>query len=147
MVEHAKALGLPIQVVPTTGDTVPILMTTDPPYGVAYDPAWRHRAYPGQRTAVGTVANDTEAAWPQAFALFPGDVVYAWHAARATAMVATTLETSGFTLRAQIIWVNQHFALSRGDYHWQHEPYWYAVRQGATSHWQGDRTQSTVWTC
>jgi DNA modification methylase len=56
------------------------------------------------------------------------------------------LETSGFTLRAQIIWVKQHFALSRGDYHWQHEPCWYAVREGATSHWQGDRTQSTVWT-
>jgi DNA modification methylase len=60
--------------------------------------------------------------------------------------VATTLTTSGFALRAQIIWVKQHFALSRGDYHWQHEPCWYAVREGATSHWRGDRTQSTVWT-
>jgi hypothetical protein len=64
------------------GDTVPILMTTDPPYGVSYDPAWRHRAYPNQRTAVGTVSNDTEAAWPQAFQWFPGDIIYAWHASR-----------------------------------------------------------------
>jgi DNA modification methylase len=128
------------------GDSTPILMTTDPPYGVSYDPAWRHRAYPGQRTAVGAVANDTEAAWSRAFELFPGDIIYTWHAARATATVAMTLQTTGFCLRAQIIWVKQHFALSRGDYHWQHEPCWYAVRDGATSHWQGDRTQSTVWT-
>ena len=109
-------------------------------------PAWRHRAFPTQRTAVGAVAHDTEAAWPAAFRLFPGDVIYAWHAARATAVVATTLESLKFNLRAQIIWAKQHFALSRGDYHWQHEPCWYAVRRGATSHWQGDRTQTTVWT-
>jgi hypothetical protein len=104
------------------GDVVPMVMATDPPYGVAYDPSWRHRAFPRQRTAVGAVAHDTEAAWPAAFRLFTGNVIYAWHAARATATVASTLEGAGFALRAQIIWVKQHFALSRGDYHWQHEP-------------------------
>jgi DNA modification methylase len=41
--------------------------------------------------------------------------------------------------------VKQHFALSRGDYHWQHEPCWYAVREGKSSSWCGDRKQSTVW--
>ena len=123
----------------------PILMATDPPYGVQYDPAWRHRAYPRQRTAVGRVANDSEANWEAAYHLFPGDVAYAWHAARATATVATALESAGFALRSQIVWVKQHFALSRGDYHWQHEPCWYAVRRGATARWCGDRTQSTVW--
>ncbi|MDQ3419422.1 MAG: DNA methylase, partial [Acidobacteriota bacterium] len=40
------------------GGATPLLMITDPPYGVAYDPAWRSRAYPGQRTAVGAVRND-----------------------------------------------------------------------------------------
>src|SRR4029077_11192598 len=39
----------------------------------------------------------------------------------------------------------QHFTLSRGDYHWKHEICWYAVRDGKTSHWQGDRSQTTVW--
>lgn len=127
-------------------DTVPVLMATDPPYGVSYDPAWRHRAYPRQRTAIGAVLHDTEAAWPQAFRLFPGTVVYAWHAALATATVARVLEETGFQLRAQIMWAKQHFALSRGHYHWQHEPCWYAVRPGARVPWYGDRTQSTVWT-
>ena len=51
----------------------------------------------------------------------------------------------GLQPRAQIIWAKQHFTLSRGDYHWQHETCWYAVREGRTSHWQGDRRQTTVW--
>jgi DNA modification methylase len=51
----------------------------------------------------------------------------------------------GFVIRSQIIWAKQHFALGRGDYHWQHEPAWYVVRRGGSAHWRGDRTQSTVW--
>ena len=39
----------------------------------------------------------------------------------------------------------QQFAIGRGDYHWQHEPCWYAVREKKTGHWQGDRKQSTLW--
>ncbi len=35
--------------------------------------------------------------------------------------------------------------LSRGHYHWQHEPALYAVRSGATGHWSSDRTQTTLW--
>jgi hypothetical protein len=35
--------------------------------------------------------------------------------------------------------------LSRGDYHWQHEPCWYAVREKGKGHWAGDRKQTTLW--
>ncbi len=35
--------------------------------------------------------------------------------------------------------------MSRGAYHWKHEPCWYAVRKGKSAHWSGDRTQTTVW--
>ena len=45
--------------------------------------------------------------------------------------------------RSQIIWVKNNFAISRGDYHWRHEPCWYVVR--GIGYWNGDRTQSTVW--
>jgi DNA modification methylase len=48
-----------------------------------------------------------------------------------------------FSIRAQIIWVKQHFVFSRGDYHWQHEPCWYAVK--GTGCWYADRKQTTVW--
>jgi DNA modification methylase len=64
-----------------------------------------------------------------------------YHAAE----VAAGLEQAGFELRGQIIWAKQHFALSRGNYHWQHEPAWYAVRKDRSAHWRGDRTQSTLW--
>jgi DNA modification methylase len=41
--------------------------------------------------------------------------------------------------------VKQHFAISRGAYHWRHEPCWYAVRKGESGRWLGDRKQTTVW--
>lgn len=125
------------------GDAKPMLMTTDPPYGVSYDPAWRHRVNPQQRTAVGRVMNDDRAEWTAAWQLFPGAIAYVWHAALKAPTVAADLETAGFKIRSQIIWQKQHFALSRGDYHWAHEPAWYAVR--GKGQWRGDRRQSTLW--
>ena len=124
---------------------VPGLMVTDPPYGVAYDPAWRHRMDPRQRTAVGRVANDDRVDWRAAFALFRGDVAYVWHAGLFAGPVAAAIQSSGFALRNQVVWVKRHFVLSRGEMHWAHEPCWYAVRKGRPSHWQGDRRQTTVW--
>ena len=126
-------------------DATPVLMVTDPPYGVAYDPAWRHRARPQARTAVGAVLNDDRADWGAAFALFPGPVAYVWHAALKASIVAAGLEAAGFVLRSQIIWAKQHFALSRGDYHFAHEPAFYAVRAKPPRPWLGDRTQTTLW--
>jgi len=35
--------------------------------------------------------------------------------------------------------------MGRQDYHWKHEPCWYAVREKKTARWCGDRTQSTIW--
>jgi DNA modification methylase len=127
------------------GSATPLLMVTDPPYGVEYDPCWRERAGLGKQRQTGAVANDDRADWTSAYRLFPGDVCYVWHAGTHAAEVARGLEASGFQIRAQIIWAKQHFALSRGDYHWQHEPCWYAVRSGKPSNWCGDRTQSTLW--
>jgi len=127
------------------GPGVPVLMATDPPYGVDYDPRWRERAGLGRQRQTGTVPNDDRVDWSAAFRLFPGDVVYVWHAGIHAAEVASTLESVGFRIRAQIIWAKQHFALGRGDFHWRHEPCWYAVREGNSSRWNGDRTQSTLW--
>ena len=123
----------------------PLLMVTDPPYGVSYDPGWRERAGLGHQRQAGTVANDDRVDWAPAYRLFPGDVAYVWHAGVHAAEVAAGLEAVGFRIRSQIIWAKQNFALSRGDYHWQHEPCWYAVREGKAANWSGDRTQSTLW--
>jgi DNA modification methylase len=127
------------------GSSVPVLMVTDPPYGVSYDPKWREQAGLGAQRQTGTVRNDDRVGWSQSFELFRGDVAYVWHAGLYAAEVAASLKQAGFEMRSQIIWAKQQFALSRGHYHWQHEPCWYAVRQGCSAHWCGDRKQSTVW--
>ena len=123
----------------------PFLMATDAPYGVDYDPEWRHDAGLNSSENVGKVRNDDRVDWTAAYQFFPGDVAYAWHAGRFAGEVAQQLADAGFSVRSQIIWRKPAFAISRGHYHWQHEPCWYAVREGRTSKWTGDRSQSTVW--
>jgi DNA modification methylase len=120
-------------------------MVTDPPYGVNYDPDWRNRAGVSETKRTGRVMNDDRADWREAWDLFPGDVAYVWHGALHATSVAEGLRLAGFDIRAQIIWAKERLVLSRGDYHWQHEPCWYAVRRKAKGHWSGDRTQTTLW--
>ncbi|MCU1340195.1 MAG: putative methylase [Bryobacterales bacterium] len=126
-------------------DSHPLLMVTDVPYGVGYDPEWRGEAGLCKPVQVGKVANDDRVDWTEAFILFPGDVAYVFHAGLHAAEVASHLTTAGFEIRSQIIWAKPNFVLSRGMYHWQHEPVWMAVRKGHGSHWRGSRTQSTLW--
>jgi DNA modification methylase len=122
----------------------PSLMVTDPPYGVNYDPEWRHRAGVNNSPRTGKVVNDERADWSDAWRLFPGNIAYVWHGALHATTVAENLEKEGFTIRAQIIWAKERLVIGRGDYHWQHEPCWYAVR--SKGNWTGDRKQTTLWT-
>jgi DNA modification methylase len=129
----------------------PRLMVTDPPYGVSYEPEWRVDGPVGvgygdhKATAVGRIANDHTADWSSAFALFPGNVAYVWCASLRASTVEATLVQAGFVIRNQIIWDKRQLIVSRGHYHWRHEPCWYAVRKGRTANWTGDRRQTTVW--
>lgn len=122
----------------------PILMVTDPPYGVEYAPSWRSRAGKGKR-AVGKVQNDDKVNWALAWSLFPGNVAYVWCASLYLPEVVKDLEDADFERKSLIIWAKQHFALSRGDYHWQYESCWYAVRKNQAHNWQGSRKESTLW--
>ena len=123
----------------------PQLLVSDPPFGVNYDPAWRNRAGLSETKRTGKVLNDHRADWREAWALFPGDVAYVWHGALHATTVAESLVACGFAIRSQIIWAKERLVLSRGDYHWQHEPCWYAVRATGKGHWSGDRKQTTLW--
>jgi DNA modification methylase len=73
-------------------------------------------------------------------------VAYVWHAGVHGRTVTESLEATGLAIRSEIIWAKPRFVLGQGDYHWQHEPCFYAFRKGATGHWQGGRDQSTLWT-
>jgi len=135
----------------------PRLLVTDPPYGVEFDPTWRDGVYndlapgtPGYLRPEGgrntSISGDTVVDWSAAFAHVPSiEVAYVWHAGVHAAAVAMGLERIGLLIRSQIIWAKTAFAMSRGDYHWQHEPCWYAVRDGATAGWLGAHDLSTLW--
>ena len=145
-------------------------MVTDPPYGVEYRPEWRNEAKRGRggtvlgakatgevsndhpapvgvapARATGQVQNDDIVDWGAAIRLFPGDVAYMWCASWFVGEVERVLQDEGFDIRALIIWAKQHFAISRGHYHWQHENLWYAVRKGGKAHWNGSRKETTLW--
>lgn len=130
------------------GAVKPHLCITDPPYGVEYDANWRNETdrangKPIGARAVGKVHNDDKVDWREAWALFPGNIMYVWHAGKMAGEVQASLEACDFEIRSQIIWAKNNFAISRGDYHWQHEPCWYAVK--GTGKWTGDRKQTTLW--
>jgi DNA modification methylase len=132
------------------GGAVPFLCVTDPPYGVEYDANWRNEAdrangKPYGATAVGKVTNDDRADWADAWRLFPGDVIYVWHAGTKANTVADSLIACGFAIRAQIIWAKNQMVIGRGNYHTQHEPCWYCVREGKAASFTDDRTQTTLW--
>jgi site-specific DNA-methyltransferase (adenine-specific) len=124
----------------------PILMVTDPPYGVEYDPSWREGCDLGfGKRSKGKVLNDDRYDWSDAYSLFTGDVAYIWHPSKYTHKFAENIENSGFDLINLILWVRNRIVFGRGDYHYQHDPLWYAVKKGKQHNWQGKRDQSTVW--
>ena len=97
-----------------------------------YDPAWRNKAGLSATKRTGKVLNDDRADWREAWALFPGEVAYVWHGALHATTVAESLDR--LRLRdplARSSGPRSGWCSRRGDYHWQHEPCWYAVGRRA----------------
>lgn len=135
-----KAVALLFQ-----GET-PDMMVTDPPYGVKYDASWREEAgLSGPGIAKGKVQNDNRSKWCGTYIRSGSAVAYVWHAGKHSKDVQNDLESAGYIIRSQIIWAKKRFAISRVDYHWQHEPCWYAVKDGEGSNYNAGRKQSTLW--
>lgn len=135
----------------------PVLLLTDPPYGVELDMEWRDRAGrngrgPAQPSylrreghANTSISGDTVVDWSHTFELVPSlKVAYVWHADRFTLEVGEGLRRIGFELSQLIVWDKERFVLSRTHYHSAHEPCWYARRRGSPR-WIGSKDQSTVW--
>ena len=101
------------------GDVKPLLMVTDPPYGVEYDPSWRNQAGAAKTKRTGKVLNDDRADWRAAWALFPGDVAYVWHGALHAATVAESLVAAtreGRSMRSFALpWIPHDDVILPGD--------------------------------
>jgi DNA modification methylase len=137
----------------------PVLMVTDPPYGVQLDSEWRDRAGINKRGPAEpsymkrrieghtrtTISGDTVADWSNAFELAPSlQVAYIWHASRYTSEVLSGLLRIGFVHHQQIIWRKTVAALTRSQYWFQHEPCWYVRKKNAP--WYGRPGENTtVW--
>src|SRR6266852_1907347 len=141
------------------GERKPLLMVTDPPYGISLDSEWRDRAglngcgpaqasYMKTRTAghtETTISGDTRSDWSEAFALVPSiQVAYVWHASLFTREVLDGLLRIGFLYPQQIIWNKGRVVLTRTHYWYQHEPCWYVRKKNAP--WFGEAGKcSTIW--
>lgn len=135
-------------VIKVFGNKKPNIMITDPPYGVKYEASWRADAKNRKKTEreeISNLMNDDQADWYDAYVLFPGNVAYVWHASAFTDVVMNGLRRANFEIKQQIIWNKNVHALSRSDYHWKHEPCWYAIRKGQDHSWNGSRKEMTVW--
>jgi DNA modification methylase len=141
------------------GEHKPILMVTDPPYGIELDSEWRDRAglnghgpaepsYMKHRTkghTETTISGDTRADWSEAFELVPSlQIAYVWHASKFTREVLDGLLRIGFLHHQQIIWDKGRTVLTRTLYWFQHEPCWFVRKKNAP--WYGRAGEnSTIW--
>jgi DNA modification methylase/sporulation protein YlmC with PRC-barrel domain len=138
----------------------PVLIATDPPYGIELDMEWRDRAgINGSNSAcpsymkkrVDTYENkdmsgDTKADWSDAFELIPSAlVIYVWHASKFTREVLNGLERIGFEHFQQIIWNKPIATRTRTHYWYKHEPCWYGRKKNAPWHGAGGTETATVW--
>jgi DNA modification methylase len=122
------------------------LVFTDPPYGVDYqseaqggiegddlrdDELLANLLIPAMKNAV---ANSLSSA-----------AFYVWHASVTRRDFEEALDAAGLEEKQYIVWVKPSFVMGRADYHWQHEPCFYAQKAGESARYIGDRKQATIW--
>ena len=138
----------------------PLLMITDPPYGIRLDSEWRDRAglngcgpaepsYMKKRTAghtETTISGDTISDWSHAFELVPSiESAYVFHAFLSTpGRFSMALSGSDFSTRSRLFGTKGRTVLTRTHYWYQHEPCWYVRKKNAP--WFGKAGEnSTIW--
>lgn len=120
-----------------------VLMVTDPPYGVEYDPKWRE-VLGGANRVREKVEGDHRVDWSELWSKLGDCAAYAWCASGPFQLVAgAALEVGGFELRQQLVWVKPYPPFSRSRYSYRHESCWFAVKGNAPS-WAGDSKQTSV---
>lgn len=70
---------------------------------------------------------------------------YIWYASIMRRDFEDAMTAAGLIEKQQIIWVKNNFQMGHADYHWGHEPCFYAEKAGRNSLFYGSRTNQTVW--
>jgi len=131
------------------------LLYTDPPYNVDVKGGSRDRHRPDAKQG-GRIANDKlSAATFEEFLsksfevaakqLKAGASYFVWHPAGGVELFARVIREQIAEHRQVIVWVKDHFALSKQGYHWKHENCFYGYKGGGRRVWLSDRTLTTVW--
>lgn len=128
----------------TEGDKARLAFT-DPPYGVSYE-----------TEKFTSIANDSltgEALSNFLASVFRNIVKYTdekaafyiWHGNKTREDFNCALKAAGISEKQYLIWVKPALTLGQSHYQWQHEPCFYASKDGETPAFYGNRTETTAW--
>jgi DNA modification methylase len=123
---------------------------TDPPYNVDHEGAagkMRNDALSEAdfaRLLAGAMRLLAGAMRLLAGAMRPGAPIYVAHSEAGGGVFRRCFAEAGFKLSSCLIWRKNTLVLSRGDYHWQHEPILYGWKPGAPHKWYGGRDKTTI---
>lgn len=77
-------------------------------------------------------------------ALKAGAAFYIFYASTNTSLFTKAIENADLQIREILVWIKNHFAIGRCDYHYRNEPIIYGWTEGAGHYFINDRTQDTV---
>ena len=122
------------------------LVNTDPPYGVSYENDKWDMIMADNKTGDELMAELLIPAFRNYVKHTDQDAgFYIWHAGVTRREFEDAMTATGITEKQTIVWVKNGFQMGRADYHWGHEPCFYAEKAGESAQFYGDRTNSTVW--
>ena len=129
------------------GDAKPLLLITDPPYGIELDSEWRDRAGLNGCGPAEASLHEAPHRGPHGNHDLRGHARrlvrgfravsrvsksgYVWHASKFTSEVLAGLLRIGFVHHQQIIWDKQRRCSRRTLYWFQHEPCWFVRKKNA----------------
>lgn len=126
------------------GGAVIDLLLTDPPYNVAIENS------DGMSIENDDMGNEEFYEFLR-YAFEAANVVmkegapfYVWYASKSATEFLAALKDTGLEPKQQLIWVKNHFTLSRQDYNWRHEPCLYGWKEGAAHYFIDIHSFDTV---
>lgn len=126
------------------GGASPLLMVTDPPYGVNYEGGTAN-AKKREKLHGDDSADLFGASLSVAALVMPSGAWYIWHADRMAEPVYAAIRSKAWEVRALLIWnkVKPHYGAPMAHYCQKHEPCLYAVKGNAG--FSGPSNECTVW--